>query len=121
MVRKGGNWLRRVASTWRALAERGSTLASTELNLIPRKGNPRTISAAALIVAIGTGRRMTKRESRYQKPSVTTVVSRLARLRRKRGESELTRVPSRVRTAGRTVSETAAAISATQAPPIPIE
>ena len=38
------------------------------LNLIPRKGSPSRIRKAAESVATGTGRRMTKRESRYQKP-----------------------------------------------------
>ena len=33
-----------------------------------RNGIPSAISNAALIVAIGIGRRMTKRESRYQNP-----------------------------------------------------
>ena len=36
---------------------------------MPRKGIPRAISNAALSAAIGTGRRITKRESRYQKPA----------------------------------------------------
>ena len=88
---------------------------------MPKNGSPRTIRKRALSVAIGTGRRITKRESRYQNPSLSGRESASARRRRKRGESELTRSPSSVRTAGRTISATPAAISATSAPPIPIE
>ena len=80
-----------------------------------------TISSRALSVAIGTGRRITKRESRYQKPCSSGRASASARRCRKRGASELTRVPSRVSTAGSTVSEISAANSATSDPPSPIE
>ena len=80
-----------------------------------------TISRAALSVATGTGRRMMKWERRYQKPLSSARVSASARRCRKRGASELTRVPHRVSTAGSTVSEISAANSATRAPPSPIE
>ncbi len=79
------------------------------------------ISSRALSVATGIGRRITKRESRYQKPLSSGRASASARRRRKRGAPALTRSPSRVRTAGSTVSEISAVNSATRAPPRPIE
>ena len=72
-------------------------------NLIAKKGRPRTISSRALSVATGIGRRITKRERRYQKPFWSGLASASAWRRRKRGAPALTREPSRVRTAGRTV------------------
>ena len=80
-----------------------------------------TISSRALRVATGNGRRITKRESRYQKPFSSTSASASARRCRNFGAPALTRVPSRVSTAGSTVSEISAANSATSAPPRPIE
>ena len=44
-----------------------------------RNGIPRAISSAALAIAIGAGRRMTIRESRYQKPDSAGRASRSAR------------------------------------------
>ena len=105
----------------RAPASSGSTLGSTVLNLIPKKGRPRRIRKSALSVAIGAGRRITKRESRYQNPCSSGRVSASARRCSAFGASELTRVPSRVRTAGSTVSEISAAKSTTSEPPSPIE
>ena len=46
--RKGGKSERITSSTWRALALSGSTCASTEVNLMLRKGIPSAISNAAL-------------------------------------------------------------------------
>ena len=66
---RAGTASRSVTSTWRALALGGSTLALTVRNLIDANGIPSAISTAALITAIGAGRRMTKRDSRYQKPA----------------------------------------------------
>ena len=88
---KGGNWARITLSTCLALALSGSTCASTEVNLRFQNGSPSTIRMAAVTVAIATGRRMTKRESRYQKPSWVTVASRSARRCRKLGAHAFTR------------------------------
>ena len=110
-----------MSSTWRAVADSGSTWASTEVKLIDRNGIPSAIRKAALAIAIRAGKRMTSCESRYQNPALAGRASRAARSRRKAGESALTRSPSSARIAGRTRSAIAAAIRATSAPPIPIE
>ena len=57
--RKGGKSARRTSSTWRALADSGSTWASTEVNLIEKNGIPSAISSAALASAIRPGKRIT--------------------------------------------------------------
>ena len=74
-----------------------------------------------MIAAIRPGARITSCERRYQKPSCAGRASRSARRARNAGVSEFTRGPSSVSTAGSTISAIAAAISATQKPPIPIE
>ena len=109
------------SSTWRALALAGSTLALTGRNLIDANGIPSAISAPALSAAIRPGRRITKRDSRYQKPAARGRASRSAARCRRLGASALTRGPSTVSSAGSTTSASAAAISATSAPAIPIE
>ncbi len=121
LSRNGGKSARITSSTWRAVALSGSTWASTEVNLSERNGIPSAIRKAALSVAIGIGRLMTNRESRYQKPLRAGAASRSARRCRKRGASALTRGPRMLRMAGRITSATPAANSATSEPPIPIE
>jgi hypothetical protein len=113
--------VRSATSTWWALALAGSTLALTGRNLIDANGIPSAISAAALVAAIGPGRRMTTRDRRYQKPDCSGRASRSAARWRRLGASALTRGPSTVSSAGSTISASAAAISATIAPAIPIE
>ena len=54
-----------------------------------KKGIPSTIRKRALRVAIGAGRRITKRESRYQKPASSGRASASARRRRKRGRERV--------------------------------
>ena len=66
--RWGGKSVFSAVSTWRALAEVGSTVASTRVKMIPEKGIPRTISIAALAIAIGAGLRITIRDSRVPEP-----------------------------------------------------
>ena len=82
---------------------------------------PRAISTHVVTSAIRPGKRMTKRESRYQKPSVMTADSRSRRRCRRAGASAFTRRPSSTSTAGSTVSEIRPESSATNAPPTPIE
>ena len=89
--------------------------------MIPQKGIPSAIRKVALAMAIGPGRRITNRDSLYQKPDSAGRASRSARRCRKAGASEFTRVPSRARIAGSTTSASPAAISATMDPPSPIE
>ena len=74
-----------------------------------------------MVAAIRPGKRITSRERRYQKPSCASRASRSARRARNGGVSEFTRAPSSVSTAGSTIKAIAAAIRATQNPPIPIE
>ena len=119
--RWGGKSVFSAVSTWRALAEVGSTVASTRVKMIPEKGIPRTISIAALAIAIGAGLRITIRDSRYQNPDSVGRASRAARRGRKAGARALTRVPSAARIAARTTSARPAAISDTSAPAMPIE
>ena len=119
--RWGGNSVFIAVSTWRALADVGSTVASTAVNLIAKNGIPSAISSVALAAAIRPGRRITKRDSLYQKPDSVGRASRSARAWRNAGASELTRVPSNARMAGRTTSARPAAIRATSEPPRPIE
>ena len=69
-VRFGVNRVRRASSTCRAGSERGRTVASTVVKCAPRNGSPRVIITAAATTATRAGRRMTKRESRYQAPLV---------------------------------------------------
>ena len=108
--------------TWRAVALVGSTLASTEVNLTwVKNGMPSAISNEALVTAISAGRRMTNRDSRYQKPRSAGRASRSAARASHVGESAFTRGPSTLSSAGSTVSARLAAISATSAPAIPIE
>src|SRR2546421_10480156 len=86
----GGNWDLITSSTWRPLALFGRTWASTDVNLMPRNGIPSRIRNNALIVAIGIGLRMTRRESRYQNPSRVARAARSARRAENRGRSEVT-------------------------------
>ena len=108
-------------STWRLILSAGSTVASTVVNLMPRNGSPASSSTSALSAATGPGRRITKRDSRYQKPCSVGRDSRSRVRCSQRGASEFTRWPSRTSTAGSTTSATNAAISATIEPPRPIE
>ena len=120
-MRLGGNSVSSASSTTRAEWSRGSTLASTPVNLTPRNGSPSTISSAAAPAAIGTGRRMTRCESRYQKPPRSPEASRCSAAWKRFGLSAFTRGPSAARIAGSSVSDTSAAISAQSTPPTPIE
>src|SRR5919198_4661028 len=61
----GGKSRASAASTLRALALCGRTLAVTLTNLIPANGIPSAISNAALRTATRPGRRITNRDSRY--------------------------------------------------------
>ncbi len=81
--RWGGNSVFSAVSTWRALADSGSTVASTEVNSMLRKGIPSAIISAALAAAIRPGRRITNRDSRYQNPDSAGRASRSARRWRK--------------------------------------
>ena len=54
--------------TWRAVADFGSTLASKPVNVRRRAGSASRSSTAVAAIATRPGRRMTPRESRYQKP-----------------------------------------------------
>ena len=120
-VGPGGNSVRSASSTTRAVRSCGSTDASTPVNSIRRNGRPSAISATAATVAIGAGRRMTARDSRYQPPSCTCAASRLIATCQRLRLSALTRGPSAASSAGSTVSDTNAAVSATSTPPTPIE
>ena len=120
-VRLGWKSARSTSSTCRALVDSGSTWASTEVKLIVRNGIPSVISSAVAPSAIRPGTRMTRRESRYQKPLVAGRESASARRWRNAGASALIRGPSSMRTAGSTSSAIAAAIRATSEPPRPIE
>ena len=71
------------SSAWRALADSGSTGASTEVNLIARKGMPEHDQQRGAGGRDRPGRRITKRESRYQKPAASSRASRSARRWRK--------------------------------------
>src|SRR6266542_4124347 len=64
----GGNSCASVSSTCRALALCGSRLAVTLTNLMPVNGSPSAISNAVQSAAIRPGRRITNRDSRYQRP-----------------------------------------------------
>ena len=97
------------SSTTRADWSRGSTLASTPVNLTPRNGSPSAISSAEAPTATGTGRRMTRCESRYQKPPRSPDASRCSAACQRFGLSAFTRGPSAARIAGSSVSETSAA------------
>ena len=109
------------SSTTRADWSRGSTLASTPVNLTARNGIPSTISSVEAPTAIGTGRRMTRCDRRYQKPPRSPEASRCSAAWKRFGLSAFTRGPSAARIAGSSVSETSAAISAQITPPTPIE
>ena len=69
----------------RALADVGSTCASTNVYLTPRKGSARAIKSAAAAAAMRPGKRITSWASRYQKPSSAGRASRSARRTRKPG------------------------------------
>jgi hypothetical protein len=91
------------------------------VNAIRVNGRPSAISSSVAAVAIGTGRRMTQRESRYQGPLRAPAASRASERRQRCGLSEFTRSPSAPSIAGSSVSDTTAAISAQMAPPTPME
>jgi hypothetical protein len=82
---------------------------------------PSATSRVALASATRLGRRCTKRERRYQKPSRAPRASRSAARCIRFGASAFTRVPSSASTAGSTISATPQAMSATIMPPSPIE
>ena len=103
--------------TTRALRSVGSTLASTPVNSIRRNGRPIRISSAAVTAAIGPGRRITICEKRYQPPSCTCRASRSSDSFQRLRPSAFTRGPSTASSAGSTVSDTSAAVSATSTPP----
>ena len=110
-----------MSETWRALALVGSTLASTDVKLMPRAGSATITSTAAVTAATTPGRRMTALERRYQKPEVTGWSASSLRRLRNLGAPLLMRVPSSARTAGSTSRAIAAAIRATITPARPIE
>ena len=121
VVRLGGKSRSSASETIRAWLSAGSTRASTDVKSTRRNGRPRTIIRVADAAATRPGRRITKRDRRYQKPdSAGRASASLARLSR-RGASALTRCPSSVSTAGSSTSATVAAISDTSIPPSPIE
>ena len=121
-VRFGGKSRFRMSFTWRADTVLGSTRASTEMNLTwVKNGIPSAINKAALAIAIGAGRRMTRRDRRYQKPLSAGRASRSAARASRFGASALTRGPRTASSAGSTVSARLAASSATSAPAMPIE
>jgi hypothetical protein len=91
------------------------------VNLIPRNGSPIAIIAAAAPRAIGAGRRMTARDSRYHGPDAVGLRSASVARRAQAGESALTRGPSIASMAGSTTNATAQAMSATSIPPSPVE
>jgi hypothetical protein len=91
------------------------------VNSIRRKGRPIAISSAAVTAAIGPGRRMTICEKRYHPPSCTCRASRSSDSFQRLRPSAFTRGPRTASIAGSTVSDTAAAVSATSTPPYPIE
>ena len=91
------------------------------MNLIVRNGAPSAIRSTAAPVATGTGRRITRCEWRYQKPERSARASRAIASFQRRGPPALTRSPRIPSSAGSSVSDTAAAISAHSAPPTPIE
>ena len=66
----------------------GSTLASTPVNCTLKNGSPAAMRTPEARVAIGSGRRMTPRESRYQKPACSPLAASCGRalpaLRRER-------------------------------------
>ena len=93
--------MRSAVSTCLAGALSGRTLASTPVKAIRVNGRPATMSTAAVVTATSTGRRMTRRERRYQKPaSVAT-----SRWRQRFGASASTRAPRTMSSAGSAVSE----------------
>src|ERR1035437_2639289 len=115
VVWAGKSWAR-ASETTRAGAPEGSTLASTVVNLMPRKGAPRASRNRPVATAKKAGRAITAAARRCQFPDVALSS---AALRRK--ESQSTRGPSRRRTAGSTVSAIKAATIVTAIPPYPIE
>ena len=106
----------RSSASWTTRAEWsvGSTDASTPVNWTRVNGIPIAISSTAAPIAIGAARRITSRDSRYQPPAPVAARARPTR-------SELIRGPSAASSAGSRISDTAAAISATSMPPMPIE
>ena len=120
-VGPGGNSRVSTSSTTRAGRSVGSTDASTPVNWIRRNGRPMTISSVAVAIAIGPGRRITVRERRYHGPSWRCAASRCIAARQRFRLSAFTRGPSAASSAGSSVSETNAALSATRLPPTPIE
>ncbi len=116
-----GNSVFSAVSTWRVCVLVGSTVASTVVNLMPRNGSPSTIRKVALSTAIGAGRRITKRDRRYQKPRSAGRASASAARRSHLGDSAFTRGPRTASAAVSTTSATLADRSATSTPPTPIE
>ena len=86
-----------------------------------RNGAPSAIRSTAAPVAKPTGRRMTRWEWRYQKPLRSARASRAIASFQRRGPPAFTRSPSIPSSAGSSVSETTAAISAHSIPPTPME
>jgi hypothetical protein len=116
-LRPGGNSLSSASCTTRALRSVGSTLASTPVNSIRRNGSPIAISSTAVAAAIGPGRRITACEKRYQGPACTCLASRSSASFQRFRPSAFTRGPRTASSAGSTVSDTSAAVSATSTPP----
>lgn len=109
--------MRSAVSTCLGSERSGSTLASTPVNSIRRKGMPASSSTAAVLTAMSTGRRMTVHERRYQKP----VCGSASWWRQRLGASALTRSPSTISRAGSATSEMMPAASAVSEPLIAIE
>ena len=86
-MRFGGNSVRSASSTTRAECDVPSTLASTPVNWTCVNGSPSTMSSSAVVAAIVPGRRMTQRDSRYQKPDSSPTASRCAAARQRSGAS----------------------------------
>ncbi len=109
------------SSTIRAGWSRGSTDGSMPVKRMPRNGSPSAISSTAAPVATGTGWRITRHEWRYQKPLRSARASRAIASFQRFGPPALTRSPRIPSSAGSSVSDTPAAISAHSIPPTPIE
>ena len=78
MLRLGGKSARSAVSTWRPLASAGSTWASTVVKSMEKNGMPNAIRMVVAAIATRSGRRCTKRESRYQNPASSDRASRSA-------------------------------------------
>jgi hypothetical protein len=103
VARLGGNSFASASSTTRAEWSRGSTPASTPVNLMLRT-DPERDQQRRRAGRHGTGRRMIMCERRYQKPPRSPEASRWMAACQRRGLSAFTRGPSAARMAGSSVA-----------------